>query len=42
MHKKIAKKLFVFEIIVSELVALNFSIKKRILAIGTQCVRNQS
>ena len=32
------KKVLVSQIIVSELVTLNFSIKKSILAIGGQCV----
>ena len=31
-----------FEIIASELVGLNLSIKKRILVIGTQCVNKHS
>ena len=42
MEKKIQKKLFVSEIIASELVALVVPIKTRILAIGTQCVNRQS
>ena len=42
MKRKIEKKSLVFEIIVSELLALNFSIKKRILVIGSQCVNKQS
>ena len=41
MFKKSQEKVFVFEIIASEYVALNCLIKKRILAIGTQCVRKQ-
>ena len=41
MKKKIEKKFFVFEVIGSEFTALNVSIKKRILAISTQCVRKQ-
>ena len=42
MEKKIQKKLFVSEIIASELVALVVPIKTRILVIGTQCVNRQS
>ena len=41
MQKEIPKKFFLSEIIPSELVALNCLIKKRILAIGTHCVRKQ-
>ena len=41
ISQKIQKNGFVFEIIASEYVALNGLIKKRILAIGTQCIRKQ-
>ena len=39
MKKKIGKKLFFFQIIPSEFVALNCLYQERIVAIGTQCVR---
>ena len=38
MQEKIEKKLFVFEVIALELVALNISIKKGILVISSHCV----
>ena len=41
MKQKIQKKFFVFEIIPSEVIALNCLYQERILAIGTQCVRKQ-
>ena len=41
MQEKIGKKLFVFEIIASKLVALIVSIKKRISLISSQCVNKQ-
>ena len=40
MHKKIQKSFFLSEISASEYVALKCSIKKRILVIGSQCVKN--
>ena len=39
MMKKIRKKVFVFQIIPPELLALNSLYQERILAIVTQCVR---
>ena len=42
LHKTIEKKKIVSEIIVSELVTLSLSVKKRILVIGRQCVKKQS
>ena len=42
MLKKNLKKVFVFEILASELVPLNVSIKKRILVIGSQYVKKES
>ena len=41
MKKKIAKELFVFQMIPSKFVALNCLYQERILAIGTQCVRKE-
>ena len=42
MHKKIQKSFFLSEISASEYVALKCSIKKRILVIGSQCVKKLS
>ena len=42
MQEKIEKKFSAFEIIASQLVALNFSIKKRLLVIVTHCVSKHS
>ena len=41
MNKKIRKKFFVFQIIPSDFVALYCLYQRRIVAIGTQCVRKQ-
>ena len=41
MKKKIATNFFVFEVIRSELVALNCLYQERVHAIGAQCVRKQ-
>ena len=42
MQQKILKKVFVSQIIASELASLNFPIKNRILFIGSQSVNKQS
>ena len=41
MKQKIQGKFFVFEIIPSEFVALNWVYQERIPSIGTQCVRKR-
>ena len=41
MNKKIEKKFFVFQIIPSDFVALYCLYQGRIVAIGTQCPREQ-
>ena len=41
MKKKIQKKFFVFQIIPSDFVALYCLFQRRIVAIGTQCVRKK-
>ena len=41
MGKKIPKKFFVFQIILSDFVGLYCLYPRRIVAIGTQCVRNK-
>ena len=41
MKKKNSKKFFDFQIIPSELVALYCFYQRRIVAIGSQCVRKQ-
>ena len=41
MKKNMEKKVFVFQIIPSEFVALNCLSQERILAIDTQCVRKE-
>ena len=42
MKKKIRKKIFVFQIIPSYFVALYCLYQGRVVAIATQCVRQQS
>ena len=42
MRQKIENKSFVFEINSSELLALNCLTKKRMLVIGSQCVKKKS
>ena len=39
MKKKIEKKVFVFQVIPSEFIALNSLHQERILGFATQCVR---
>ena len=41
MKKKIEKKCFLLQIIPSDFVALYCLFQRRIVAIGTQCFRNQ-